>query len=229
MSEPEQVARKPRKAWYKHKWPWVVAAIPLLLVVGYFVVASSAFFTGVVLPQVGNALGAKVTVGDAAIRPFSQADLKQLKVDTGGTQPLVTVQQVRIQYDLWDIIRGKMNVSEMSVLSPVVQIVYNPDGTSNLDPILKPRGPKAPATPKEKPSKPTQLDLRNVTLKNATVRIVKNLKGGGRETTEIANADFSLSRLANGQPGSLTAGSDLKFERRAGTTNDLLQGRITAK
>ena len=250
MSEGIVKADKSSKSGHRRKWLRIVAAIPLLLIVGYLVVGSSAFFTAVILPQVGKALGGKVTVGHAAISPFSRVVLKQLEIRTVGPEPLLTAEEVRLQYNLRDIIRGKTTVSELAVVSPVVRVVYNADGTSNLDPVLTHRAQKTPKEPKPKPNKPSQLDFKNLAVKNATVRLVKNLTGGGRETIEVVNADFALSQLANGRPGSLNVSSDLKYERKTDTTNDpssvaaralhsepegglrrvdLLQGRITGE
>ena len=68
----------------------VVLSIPILLVViGYFVATSSAFFKGVILPQVGKAMNADLTVADASISPFSQVVLTKLEVKPHGKETLL--------------------------------------------------------------------------------------------------------------------------------------------
>src|SRR6266568_5482264 len=125
-----------RRRWIR-KLMVVGATFLVLLVVFYFVATSSAFFKGVILPRVGKALNAEVTVGDVSLSPFSQVVLRQLKVKTTGTEPLLQANEVRLRYSLWSIIGGNIKVDEVTLDSPAFQIVQNADGTSNLDPLLK--------------------------------------------------------------------------------------------
>src|SRR5947209_2737236 len=101
---------------------WIVLGLILLVVVIYFVGTSSAFFRGVILPRVGRGMNATITVSDASLHPFSRVVLHNLKVQTTGPEPLMTAEEVTAHYSLWDIIGGKINVSEAVVKSPVVQI-----------------------------------------------------------------------------------------------------------
>ena len=146
-------APRKRRRWLR-AIGWVVGILVILLVVVYFVATSSAFLKGVILPQVSKAMNAQVTVSDASISPFSQVVLHNLKVQTTGAEPLVSVAEVRLRYSLMDIIRGNIHVDEVTLSSPTVTLIQNPDGSSNLDPILKaqkatgrrnPRRPHRPA------------------------------------------------------------------------------------
>lgn len=167
MAETTLTARAPRK---RHGWlraiAWVVGILMVLLVVAYFAVTSSAFFTGVILPRVGKAINAQVTVSEASISPFSQVVLRNLKLQPTGAEPLLTVNEVRLRYSLMDIIRGNIQVDEVALVSPTVTLIENPDGTSNLDPLLKAQPQKAPEkqpAPPAAPSaaKPPQIDVKN--------------------------------------------------------------------
>src|SRR5215471_13813483 len=79
---------------------WVFAAFVVLLGVIYFVVTSSAFFKGVILPRVSKAIGASVTVADSSISPFSRVVLHDLKIQTSGNEPLFSVNELSAQYSL---------------------------------------------------------------------------------------------------------------------------------
>src|SRR5262245_5059476 len=126
-------SRKPRRAL---RWIGIIfGALLLLLVLAYFVGTSEWALKSVVLPKVSKAANAQVTVESASISLFSSVRLRGLKVQTTGTEPLVTAQEVRLRYSLMDIIKGNINVSEVALESPVVNLVTFPDGTSNLDPI----------------------------------------------------------------------------------------------
>src|SRR5438876_8816151 len=187
---------------------WILLALILLLVVVYFVATSSLFFKGVILPRAGKAMNANITVSDADISPFSHVVLRNLKVQTTGAEPLLTAAEARARYNLRDIMGGKINVQELRIDSPVVQIVHNPDATSNLDPLVKAKPTAAPAQehkPEQpppsqkpaKPSKPAQLDIAKVMLNNATVRILKNYTNGAHDVTELSNLNLSLNDLKN--------------------------------
>ena len=116
---------------------WILGILIVLVVVVYFVATSSAFVKGVILPKVSKSLNAQITVTDASISPFSQVVLRDLKIQTTGNEPLVTAPEVRLRYSLMNIIRGHIDVDEITLSSPVIVLVQNPDGTSNLDPILQ--------------------------------------------------------------------------------------------
>lgn len=122
-----------------------------LLVVAYFVATSTAMLKGVILPQVSKKLNAEITVEDADISPFSRVVNRKLTVKTTGTEPLFTCGEVRARYSLLDIISGKINVEEVALVSPVITLVRNADGTSisirSPSPTARKRNPSPPAIP----------------------------------------------------------------------------------
>src|SRR5439155_297656 len=192
---PESSRPVTRRAW-RRRLAQFSAGLLLLLVVAYFVATSAPFFKGVVLPRVGKALNAEFTVGNASISPFSRVVLRQLKVKTAGAEPLLQADEVRLRYSLWSIVGGNIKVDEVTLDSPTIQIVQNADGTSNLDPLLG-KEEKPAAKPPTKPSKPPQLDVKNVTLKNVSLRAVQIFKDGGRQTVELSDINIGLDEVKN--------------------------------
>ncbi len=210
---------------------WIVGIFILLLVVVYFVATSAAFLKKVILPKVSASLDANVTVSDASISPFKQVVLRDLKVQTTGTEPLISAPEVRLRYSLMSILGGNIKVAEVALVSPTISLVENPDGTSNLDPIMKklqaqPAQPKPPS----KPSKPAQIDIQNISLSNGTVSRVKLYTGGKRDVAQLSNVNVTLANLKNGGSGKLTLGSDIKVENNppAPETNGLLQAKLNS-
>jgi uncharacterized protein involved in outer membrane biogenesis len=191
---------------------WILGILILLVIVAYFVGTSSAFFKGVILPKVSRAINAQVTVSDAAISPFKQVVLRDLKVQTTGTEPLLTAPEVRLRYSLMDIIGGHINVDEVTIVSPTIVLVENPDGTSNLDPILKSQKAEKPSKPAEA-SKPLQVKVKKVALADATLRQVKWYEGNkNKDVTEVSHLNVNLDNLQNGQTAKLTLSALLKME-----------------
>ena len=202
----------PRKGgrWLR-KLLWLAVILIVLLVVTYFVATSSAVFKSVILPRVSKMLNAEITVTDASISPFSQIVLQNLKVQTTGAEPLLTAPEVRVRYSLMDILGGNIHVDEVALSSPTIVLVENPDNSTNLDPIKK----SSQSTPAEKPaqpSKPAQIDLRKLTLIEATVRKVKVYKNGNRDVAELSHLGITLEDLKNGQSGKLGLNADVKVE-----------------
>ncbi len=224
MTTPSVSSTVRRPTW-RRKLLFIFGLLLVLLVVAYFVVTSSAFLKGVILPRAGKSLGGEVTVAEASISPFSQVTLRQLTVKTTGTEPLLQAEAVVLRYSLFAILGGTLKVNEVTIDSPVVQIIENADGSSNLDPLLK-KEAKPASKPAAKPasSKPPQIDLKNFALKNATVRRIKILKDGGREVTELTGVNVTLDQLKNGQPGKLTMAAAFKMSR---PTNDVLEAKST--
>jgi len=195
----------------------------LLLVVVYFVATSAWFLKSVILPRAGKQMNAQITVEDASISPFSQVTLHNLKLTTTGSEPLITAKEVRLRYSLMDIIKSHINVSEATLDSPTVLIVKEADGTSNLDPLMK--GDKST---KEPSTKAIDLDVKNVALKNATVRITQKLKGAGPNVTELTGLNVTLDQLKTGGNGKLTIASDLRMSNKpAGGSNQVLAAKIS--
>src|SRR4051812_37377823 len=190
-----------RRVWLR-VFGWVCALLVLLLVALYFVATSSAFFKGSILPRVSKSINATVTVSSADIHPFSQIVLHDLKVQPTNQATIVSAPEVRVKYSLLDIIGGNIRVDEATLISPTVQIVRNEDGTSNLDPLSQSQ--KQPQAQKSKqPSKPPKIDLRKLTLSNATILKIQNHKAGTRDLVELTNIDLTLSNVKNGQSGKL--------------------------
>src|SRR5512133_2844950 len=100
-----------RRSWLR-LLAWFLGIVVILIAVIYFVATSSAFVKGVILPKAGAAMNAKITASDASVSPFSQVVLRNLKVETTGTEPLVTAPEVRLRYSLMNIIRGNYVVQE---------------------------------------------------------------------------------------------------------------------
>ena len=189
----------PKRSWLK-KLGIISGALLVLLVVAYFVGTSESFFKGFILPRVGKAMNATITADSASISPFSQVTLKGVKLQATGTEPLVTVAEVRARYSLMAILGGTMKIEEVLIDSPVVTVIENADGTRNTDALTQ------GATAESKPapsaaSKPPQVDLKNFTLKNATVRYTKNHPGGTRDTIELTGINATLDDVKNGAAG----------------------------
>ncbi len=198
-----------RRSWLKILGG-LFGLLVVLLVIAFFVCTSAGFLKSFILPRVGSAANATITVDDATLSPFSQVILRNLKVQTTGTEPLVTATEVRLRYHLMDILGGNLNVEEVTLVSPVVNLVENADGTSNLDPLLKSSKEKKPEPAKT--SSPPQINLKKFALTGATIRQTKHHKSGPPDVTELSNVNITLDDLKNGASGKLTLAAGVKVD-----------------
>ena len=209
---PEQRPRK-RGSWLR-ALAFLLALFLVLLVVVYFVATSSEFFQRQVLPRVSKSLNAEVTVSSAEIHPFSQVILHDLKIQPTNEPTLLMAREARVSYSLWDIIGGNIHVGELKIASPVIQVVQNPDGSSNLDPLLKAQAGKAESGKAEsgKGAKPLRVEVRKVTITDASVSRIQRHENGTRDLVELTNVSVTLTGLKNGGTGKVEFSAILRDE-----------------
>jgi len=172
------------------------AAGAVLLVIVYFVATSSAFITGVILPRVGPVIGAEVTAGSVSLSPFSSVEVRDLKLKTTGDELLLETASLRARFSLMDILGGTITVSSVEVDSPTIRLIRQPDGKSNLDPILA----ALAAQPPKPESAPPKLNLGPITVKNANLRFTQHDAVGGRTVAETKGLNATVDGLKNNQP-----------------------------
>jgi uncharacterized protein involved in outer membrane biogenesis len=229
MAEPKEMPNSPVPLKRRHSrlklLGWIAGGLIVLLIGVYFAATSSACFKSVILPRVSKALNAEVTVSDASVSPFSRIVLHNLKVQTTSTEPLIAAPEVRVRYSLMNILGGNIHVDELALVSPTVTVVENPDGTSNLDPILNELKKKPQPA---KPAQPTRLDLRQLALTDATIRYMKFYAGGNRDVTEFAKLSVNVEGVKNGQTGKLTMSSDVNIQNNSPPpgASGLLQAKL---
>ncbi len=195
---------------------YLALVLALLLIVAYLVVTSPGFIKRFILPRVSAAIKADVTVTEISVHPFSKILVRGLKVQAKGQEPLLTAPEVRASYSLWSILRGNLRVSEIALVSPTVTLVENPDGTSNLGGLAQKEKEKGPPPAKTgsatKSSGPLHVDIRKVTVRDATFRKIKNYAGNRHDTLEATSISLTLANLKNGQAGTLQLGAFVRME-----------------
>lgn len=195
-----------------------VALVFLVLLVGlYFVVTSAPFVKKVVLPQVSRALQADITVADLQVSPLRKVVLQDVKIQPSGNEPLLTIKEVRARYSLFSILRGNIEVSELTVESPRLTIVQDADGRSNLDFLKSPQTakPEDQSMATSTASSLPQLNLKLVALNNATVRLTKQHLSGAPDVVEVSGLNFKLQDLKNGESGKVELSFNASVEKTA--------------
>lgn len=217
MSETKSGNAARKGGGWLRKLVYVAGALVVFLIVAWFVVTSGGFVKGVILPRVGKALNAEISVGTAEISLFHKIMFHDIKVTPKGSDPIFSADGIRIHYSLVAILGGRIAIDEIALGNPIITLVENADGASNLDPLLKalePTEEKKPAKP-TKPSPPPALDIKAVRLNNATVRQTKHHKAGGRDVIEVSNLNVTLTDLKNGQTGKMDIAATVAMDQAA--------------
>ncbi|MCD6050084.1 MAG: hypothetical protein K0Q55_1487, partial [Verrucomicrobia bacterium] len=209
-------ASSPTESRRPKKWVVVVAILIALLLFTYFFLTSGYFIKSFVLPKASKTINAQITVDDISVSPFSSASLKGLKITTTG-EPLITADAAQVRYNLLDIMRGTMNVSELKVQSPKVVFVQNADGTTNFDPIMKALEEKADpkAADENKGAEKPKLNLKNISLENAHISVKQTAKTGDQQNLELSNVNVTLDQVVVGTPGKLQLAADIALDQQA--------------
>ncbi len=190
----------------------IIALAGLLILLGllYVTASSSWFVKGFVLPRVSEAVHATVTAEEVSLHPFSSLTVRGLRVTTQGELPLALVQEVRVRYSLWDILRGTLTVDELSVNGAAVSVLPLGSGRDSLSPILE--ASSASATPAPANSSP-RFQLKNLSVAGLQLRHVTLDDAGGSRMLELTNVTATLDQYAQGQSGKLVVGGDVAWEQ----------------
>ena len=221
-------ARKPRRwlRWLGYFFGFMI--VGLLMV--YFVGTSEWALKKFLLPQVSKSMNAEVTVESSSISPFSLVEMRGLKVQTTGKEPLLTAEAIRARYSLMDIIKGNINVQQIEVKRPIVNLITYADGTSNLDPLTKQpkddkeKKPKKPSD--KKPGKPPQLNLQNFTVTDLNLRKIDERKDGTRQTLTITMPVFTVNNVGNDKNGRIVVSALASMDQGLNSANN---GVLAAK
>lgn len=193
---------------------WILVVLLLLTGAGYFTVTSSAFLKRFVLPRVGAALHANLTAGTVSLSPFSKLEISNLTLQPAPGAPLLTCAKLHARYSLIAFLKGRIEVSEIYLESPTINLSDDGQGHSNLDPLLADAG-RSPA-PKSTGPAPI-VDVRSVVVTNLTFRSHSLQVGARPQIIEVTGVNLRATDLRNGSPGKFELGARLNFEPSAPT------------
>jgi len=138
--------------------------VVVLLVGGLFVFALSnansliASYKPELERLAGDALGGKVTIGgiDATVFPSTRLSLQNLRVSSSQEGEPFTLRDIALDIKLAALLKGKLEISSLNILSPSVTIVKDAEGTW-IAGLPRPQ-PAQPSGSKGVPSKETSTE-----------------------------------------------------------------------
>ncbi len=159
------------------------------------------------LPLVEQALQRKVDVGEIRLRivPEPAIRLSALKVSDNpafSKEPFFTAQQIRLRLRLWPLLRGQLQVEELILEKPVLNLLKKPDGAFNFADIGKKKEEIAKKEKKEAAPKAKEA-ARFSELIPALLRIEEGkvtLQTQGQKPLQIRGIGLSLQDFSTDLP-----------------------------
>lgn len=197
----------------------------VVIISGYFVLSSSAFLKRIVVPRVGHALNADITVDEVGLRPFSQLVVRNLRVVPRGEEELLRLREARVDYSLLRILRGNLEIESVVLDSPRLTITRSADGRSNHDPLLESSGR---AEPEESAAGPApRFRLGRLEVRNATLSYRQETSTNQEFEAQLDMPRFVLSNLANGETAQAEVETAVRFISREDSTKHELAGTLS--
>lgn len=143
----KDVAPKIRKPSFMKRWPVLGRIIrAILVVVGIvlvlsFVVLSSPpvqnWIAGLVTEKLKENLGNSVEVENIQFVPFSKLKLEGVYVEDLNKDTLLYVPTLSAKFKLFDLLKNKITVNRLEIISPLVNVVVDADSVPNYAFLLE--------------------------------------------------------------------------------------------
>ena len=173
----------------------------VLLIGGVFILTSSWFVSGIILPTAGGALNSKMEASSVSGLLSSSVQVADFRLTPEEENPLVSVKRLSVAYDLMAILGGKVTASDLLVEGLEVELVMKPDGSLNIDPILE-----ALSGPQPAESEPLNVDLQRLKIQDGTLRFRQEGNGTDGAVYELSGLNIEVDRLANGTSSVIKVG-----------------------
>jgi len=138
---------------------WTGAVLVVLggaVTVGLKLYLTKERILGWVVPPLEERLHRRVTIADAG-GGLTGIELEGLDVRAeGAAEPLVAADRIRVRWNLWALLRKRIEVEEVRLVRPRIHLLRRSDGTLDIDDLLAPDGEPSGAGDAPEASKPAE-------------------------------------------------------------------------
>ena len=173
----------------------------VLVVGGVFIVTSSWFVSGTILPMAGGAMNSKIEASKVSGLLSSSLEVADFRLTPNEEETFVSVKRLSVGYDLMATINGKVTASDLVAEQLVIELIMKPDGSLNIDPILEALSGPAPAE-----SEPPSVDLQRLKIQDGTVRFRQGGSDSDGAMYELTGLNVEVDSLVNGSSTVLKVG-----------------------
>ncbi|HZZ43153.1 MAG TPA: hypothetical protein VFE58_09465 [Tepidisphaeraceae bacterium] len=115
----------------------VLVVLLMILVLLIPTIASMGFVRSIVVGKVNDNLNGKVAIDDYSLSWTGGIDANGISVSDTNGQKVVELKKVHTDLTLFDAIKGQFNLGKVVVDGLRLNVVKNPDGSTNLDHLAK--------------------------------------------------------------------------------------------
>ena len=208
-----------------------LSSLILFCFIAFWVITSSGFITGVVLPMLDDSIGMRISAEEVDLSIFkSHLTAKKLVLGSGKT-PLVKAEKLDGYFSLSALLSGDIVFRDVQLDKAVVSITKGTDGkwtyespgeTAPAESVKAAPAESVKASPNKEKSadkKPEKvlLDLKNIKITNSSL-ILSSGDEKFPASMEFKELNIVLSELKNNSPGTLTIKSNLSIKSNSGIT-----------
>lgn len=198
----------------------------VLAVIAFWLITSSWFITGVILPSVSSSIDLRISAGEADLSIF-RSRLKAKKLVIGSDKnPLMKAGELDARFSLGDLLGGRLTFHDVLLDKAVITIAKDSNGKWTYDSPQETPSASQPATVKteqepaktadSKPEK-TFIDLKNIQIKDSSFTFDSGDKKSPARM-EFNNLNINLSELKNNKPGTMTIKTRVSVKSNSGIT-----------
>lgn len=160
----------------------LLAALPLLVNVDRFRPQVEA--------QLKSALGRDVAIGKLSLSAFAghvtATDLAISDDPAFSRDPFITAKEIEISASLMPLLSGRLEVSSITLVEPVVTLIHSPQGKWNFSSLANTPEPGA----KKKPSAAPNVSVGELNIKDGRITVIRQL---GRKKAPSLYTDVNVT------------------------------------
>ncbi|MFA7185184.1 MAG: AsmA family protein, partial [Victivallales bacterium] len=200
-----------------------LVSLLLVLVVLFFIVTSSGFITGVVLPAVSSSIDMRIQAEKVDLSLFSShLSVRNIRIGSG-KKALAEAEKLDLYFSLGSLLSGDIVFRDVLLDKAVITIAQDTNGKWTYEsPETKPDDDAEPAADKEK-SQPTEMekvlvDLENIQVTNSSFVLATGNDGKTASVMEFRDLNISLPQFKNNEIATLNFKSRVSVKSDSGIT-----------
>ena len=172
-----------------------------------------------IIAQLESRLQRKITAREAGVIIFTGPGIELREVTIAddpsfSKNPFIMVESLVVKAGILALLRGKVEISDLKITHPVVELIQTREGRWNYASLMKPSGqgnhpqgsspampaPKGPESASYSPaaqnSQSLPVVISSLALREGTLSTIKNLPEGGRQLSRWEHINLELSGIS---------------------------------
>lgn len=215
------IAKKKRKKKFLKLFIISLSSLILLSLIAFWVITSSAFITGVILPVLSDSIDLKIDADEVDISIFkSRLTVKNLVINSGKTIS-VKAEKLDVSFSLSDLLEGRYIFRDVLLDKAAIMIAVNsndeaaaktPRKEASSPETLKTKELSAPGQPEK-----IFLDLKNIQITNSSF-VLTSGSAKSLARMEFDDLNINIPEFKNNSSGTFTLKSRISIKSNSGIT-----------